>query len=52
MLELLCRFSHISAIQVFKPKKHKKKHTIKSSFYLIATNEHPDCESAPLAVEE
>ena len=46
--ELLYRFSQFSSIQLFKP---KKKHAIRSSFYLIARDVQPSAPSARLAVE-
>jgi 23S rRNA U2552 (ribose-2'-O)-methylase RlmE/FtsJ len=46
--ELLYHFSHFSSIQLFKP---KRKHSIRSSFYLIARNVQPDADAAKSAVE-
>jgi 23S rRNA U2552 (ribose-2'-O)-methylase RlmE/FtsJ len=46
--ELLYIFSQFSSVQVFKP---KKKHAIRSSFYLIARNVQPHAVPAELAVE-
>jgi hypothetical protein len=46
--ELLYLFSQFSSVQVFKP---KKKHAIRSSFYLIARNVQPNAVTAKLAVE-
>jgi len=46
--QLLYLFSQFSSVQVFKP---KKKHAIRSSFYLIARHVQPDAVSAKLAVE-
>jgi len=47
-VELLYLFSQFSSIQGFKP---KKKHGIRSSFYLIAKNVQPKSEAARMAVE-
>ncbi|KAL5354158.1 hypothetical protein ACLOAV_000243 [Pseudogymnoascus australis] len=47
--QLLYRFSGFSSIQVFKP---VKKHSKRSSFYLVASGVHPDSDAAKLAVEE
>ena len=46
--ELLYRFSQFSSIQLFKP---KKKHAIRSSFYLVAKNVQPASDTAKLAIE-
>jgi hypothetical protein len=46
-VELLYEFSHFSTIQVFKP---KKKHAIRSSFYLIAKDVKPDSDAAQAAI--
>lgn len=48
-LELLYDFSRFSSIQAFKP---KKKHAIRSSFYLIAKNVQPDSDVARVSVEK
>jgi 23S rRNA U2552 (ribose-2'-O)-methylase RlmE/FtsJ len=48
-LELLYDFSRFSSIHAFKP---KKKHAIRSSFYLIAKNVQPDSDVARVSVEE
>lgn len=45
--ELLYLFSRFSSIKVFKP---RKKHAIRSSFYLIARNVQPNSDAAKLAV--
>jgi len=47
-VELLYMISQFSSIQVFKP---KKKHAIRSSFYLIARNVQPTTAAAKLTVE-
>jgi 23S rRNA U2552 (ribose-2'-O)-methylase RlmE/FtsJ len=46
--ELLYIFSQFSSVRVFKP---RKKHAIRSSFYLIATNVQPNADAAKSAVE-
>ncbi|KAG9228008.1 hypothetical protein BJ875DRAFT_413373 [Amylocarpus encephaloides] len=47
-VELLYLFSQFSSVQVFKP---KKKHAIRSSFYLIARDVQPNAITAKFAVE-
>ena len=46
-MELLYTFSQFSDIEVFKP---KKKHAIRSTFYLIARNVKPSAEAGRVAV--
>jgi len=48
-VRLLYQFDSFSNIQLFKP---RKKHAVRSTFYLVAKNVQPDVDSAKAALED